>query len=442
MDHYYLSVYPRLQEMHPIKEHPAHSEKVSSMYVHLPFCSRICDFCSYFVKGVGNDKKQIDSYFRLLTQEFDNHQRDTNFSLDYIYFGGGTPSLVPPKTLDAFLGHLQDKGALSDRVLGTVELHPEFFKNSANAQDFFNVMKEHGIRRVSIGYQSSNDGVLEDTNRGHDAGFLQEAVRLICENGFRFNIDLMYGLSGLTAIDWAKSLKDSLAMSSDSISSYFLFVNKRTGMRRDVEEKKIVLPSHREIQIQHIMAQIALEKQGYFELPNDFFTRPTPEFDSSTIVQEKLPSATESLSIGAGSYGFSNRVQYYNQFDLNQYALAVKEGRSTVWMGYQMDDEVLLRRDLMFSFKNAPHINRRLFTERYQKDPVDVFATEMDKLNKLGLVSISTEKVSLTQKGRLIVEEIACQFKDPRVSHTFKKGKNISLLERHSFSPEYRKIDK
>src|SRR3989344_2811310 len=87
MHHYYLSVYPGLQEMHPIEEHLRHPEKVSSMYVHLPFCSRICNFCSYFVKGVGNDKKQIDSYFGLLMQEFDNHLKDVNFDLDYIYFG-------------------------------------------------------------------------------------------------------------------------------------------------------------------------------------------------------------------------------------------------------------------------------------------------------------------------------------------------------------------
>lgn len=440
LNHYYLSVYPGLLEMSPLEELPEPLGKASSMYVHVPFCSRICDFCSYFVRNARGNEDLFANYFKLLGQEFDNHLNQTTVRLGSIYFGGGTPSLTPPEVLGTFLEHLRSRGALDENVLGTVELHPEFFDDSARPQEFFNVMRRFGLRRVSIGYQSSNEGILRETNRGHNTGFLQKAVDFIRRNGFRFNVDLIYGFPGLTFNDWAMSLDDVLIMSPDSVSPYFLFLDERTKMRHDVKEGRLSLPSHREIQVQHLMAQIALERNGYFELPGDFFAKPVSGFNSATAVQTRLPSTSTSLSLGAGSYGFSNRTQFYNQFNLERYASIVEAGGIPVWMGSVMDDETLLRRDIMFSLKNEPHLRRGLFVGRYGVDPFIKFSSEMEKLAELGLLTISDEAVSLTSKGRLVVEEMACQFKDPRVLRRLADGVSLPLLERHNFSPEYPKI--
>ncbi len=442
LDYYYLSVYPGLQEMRDTDTYPEYPERVSTMYIHTPFCSGICNFCSYFVKSTRGETQKIDEYYKLLKKEVDYHATKTKIKLKYLYFGGGTPSLISPETLNSFLLHLDSRGLIDGPLLGTFELHPEFFRDLDNAQKFIDVIKKYGISRVSIGYESSSEKVLSDANRRHTGDFLRSAVEFIRANDLSFNIDLMYGMPGLSMKDWERTLQDAVDVSPDSITPYFLFVDKRTGMYKNVQSGAITLPSHKDIQIQHIMSQIFLEQKGFFELPNDFFVRINGDFDPAILEQNTLPSALASLPIGAGSYGYMSSTQFYTHFDLNRYKDAVDGNGVLIWRGHTMDDETLMRRDIMFLLKNDMQIARKLFVERYGKDIVNEFNPLIDKLYEIGLVIVSEETISLTKKGRLLVEEIACQFKDPRVTVQRDVSKRDStLLERHNYSPTYPKLD-
>ncbi len=134
--HYYLSVWPgllQLPELDP-DDAPPRPGPVRSAYVHLPFCSGLCDFCSYFVT-VAHDDARIARYVDALLAEVDLHRERAELDVSLLYLGGGTPSLVPPAQLDRLLGGLRDRGVLSDEpLLGTVELHPELFADEARAQ--------------------------------------------------------------------------------------------------------------------------------------------------------------------------------------------------------------------------------------------------------------------------------------------------------------------
>ncbi len=440
-DYYYLSVYPGLMEMEDLVQPPKYPEKVSSVYIHMPFCSEICSFCSYFTQRLpAENNHAVSDYFEIVKKEIDNYSKQTEMSLKSIYFGGGTPSLIPPDTLDSFLGHMKSKNFLPEKIFGTFELHPEFFYDMENAQKFVDVMKKYGINRVSIGYQSSNEKILKDTKRRHDKDFLKDAVDFLKKNNLMFNIDLMYGMPDLSIDDWAHSLSDALSVKPNSITPYFFFLNKGTKMSHDFNEGKISLPSHKEIQKQHLMTQIILAAHDYIELPNDFFAKNDKKINVADLKQEKLPSDFSGISVGSGAYGYSNNTQFFNYFNLHKYKEAVEAGRPPVWKGFEMNQETLMRRDIMFSLKNSPYLNRDLFLEKYKEDPVEKFENLMNKLTDLGLITISEKKVCLTQKGKLMVEEIACQFKDPNVQ-TKKDSENNPLLVKHNFSPTYKKID-
>lgn len=442
LDYYYLSVYPGLQEMRDINTYPEYPKEVTTMYIHTPFCSGICNFCSYFVKSTHGDTAKIEDYYELLKKEVDHHATKTQLKLKYLYFGGGTPSLIPPDTLDSFLSYLDAKGALNKPLFGTFELHPEFFEDLDSAQRFIDVIKKYGISRISIGYESSSEKVLSDTNRRHKKDFLRSAVEFIRKNGLSFNIDLMYGMPNLSLEDWERTLRDAIEVNPDSITPYFLFVDKRTGMYKNVQNGVVKLPSHKDIQTQHVMAQMFLEQNGFFELPNDFFARIDGDLDPSVFEQTTLPSQLASLPIGAGSYGYMSRTQFYTHFDLNRYKKAVSEDGPFIWRGVEMDDETLMRRDIMFLFKNGLQIVRKLFVDRYGKDIVKEFGPVLDKLVELDLIILNDATVSLTRKGRLVVEEIACQFKDSRVTvQTNIPARDVTLLERHNYSPTYPKLD-
>jgi len=442
LKYYYLSVYPGLKQMHELTpdEQPELPDKVETAYVHTPYCTGVCDFCSYFLTTVKeDDRSPLTEYLEVVKEEVLQRSVETDLDLSYIYFGGGTPSLIPTPALESFFDFLNEHDVLSPTHYGTIEIHPEFFKDLNRAQEFINILKANGIGRVSVGFQSSDEEILGDTNRRHGTNFLTEALDFLKQNEMLVNLDLIYGLPGLTLPQWERTLRDASAANPDSISTYFLFVNPGTAMRTEIERGNIVLPSHQAAQTQHLMAQLYLQDLGFVELPSDFYAK--TDADSSTFTQDTLPSAGASLPLGAGSYGYYDNTQFFNQFSLQKYRERVTAGESPIWRGHRFEGTEGAHRDMMFSFKNSPYVDRGLFKDRYGIDPVDQFADTFDVLSQYKLVDIDDEsqRITLTPKGRLCVEEICSQFAIPGLADNSVGASRSEKrkLEKHNFVPLY-----
>lgn len=439
LDYYYLSVWPGLRHLQPAAELdlPARPPTVAYAYIHIPFCSGVCDFCSYFLtttKDAATDQR-VNRYLNQLTEQVRIHQRDQQVSLTSIYIGGGTPSILTPEQLDRLLSELRDLRAVAPGLVGTMELHPELFDDHDRLDRTLSVLARHGIGRVSVGYQSGDDALLDATNRRHHAGFLPWAADHLRERGFLFNVDLMYGLPDQRVDDWASSLACALAVRPDSISTYCTFIDPGTPLRRRVDRNPSLLPATEDIQTCHIIAQLALEEAGYYELPNDFYAIPADNPDG--FDQLALPSQTGSLALGAGAYGYYPGVQYVNQMSFAAYGQAIADGRPPIWRAAVLRPEEDLARDVMFSFKNAPKLSLPLFRQRYGTDPLEAFPHEFEELTALRLVEIDADNVRLTAKGRLVVEEIACLFAPQRPEGTVVSRVEANLVRKHHFAPTY-----
>lgn len=438
LDYYYLSIYPSLSEMRPLEsgDYPPYPATVANAYVHIPFCSGVCDFCSYYLVAINPRRRAaIARYLDHVKREFDYHARRTALDIRYLYIGGGTPSLIPPDALDEFLGHLAGHRYLNPAAVGSLELHPEFFNDENSAGDFLDILKRYGINRVSVGYQASDDDILRATKRRHAAGFMSAAMSLLRAKGMMVNIDLMYGLPDQSMASWELSLQDTIAFAPDSISTYFLFVDRETGMYERVRDGRVILPSHREIQTRHLMAQIALEEAGYYELPNDFWARDSG--DPALFRPGRLPSSAVTLPIGPGAYGYYNGAQLANVFNLADYEQRMSAGVSPLWRGYRLNAEEAFHRDVMFSLKNDPYIDCALFRSAYNRNPVERFARIFERLETIGLVMIDGDRINLTQKGRLCVEEISCLFRHPSINIPDSSTSVMKLLQKHNFAPNY-----
>ncbi len=436
LDYYYLSIYPSLAEMRPLAEGdaPPYPATVANAYVHIPFCSGVCDFCSYYLVAISPQRRAaVARYLERVAAEFDTHARHTTLDLTYLYIGGGTPSLIPPEALERFLAHLRDRGYLNPGALGTLELHPEFFADEAAAVHFLRVLRRYGLGRVSVGYQASDDDLLRATKRRHDAGFLAGAMALLRAEGFTVNLDLMYGLVGQSAAAWAMTLADAVAAAPDSVSTYFLFVDRGTGLYERVRRGAVALPTHRAAQTQHLMTQLYLEAHGYHELPNDFWARAVG--DPATFRPERLPSAAVTLPVGPGAYGYYSGTQLANVFDLAEYGRRVDSGQSPLWRGYTLSPDEAFHRDVLFALKNDPFIDCSLFRATYNRDPLEQFAARFARLEALGMVVVEGDHVRLTAKGRLCVEEIAALFRHPAIAPAADAAQ--PLLQKHNFAPTY-----
>ncbi len=438
LDYYYLSIYPSLAEMRPFApgDEPSYPATIANAYIHVPFCSGVCDFCSYYLVAVSPQRRAaVGRYLERVKAEFDFHARRTTLDLTYLYFGGGTPSLIPPDALEGFLSFLAARRYLNPAAMGTLELHPEFFADETAATRFLDVLKRYGIGRVSVGYQVSDDDLLRDTKRRHVASFMGEAMALLRDMGFLVNLDLMYGLAGQSLDSWEKTLTDAVAFAPDSISTYFLFVDRGTRLHERVQDGRVTLPPHRHVQTQHIMAQLALPAAGYHELPNDFWARGVG--DPATFRPERLPSAAATLPIGPGAYGYYGHTQLANVFDLAEYERRMTDGRSPVWRGRRLGAEESFHRDVMFALKNDPFIDCSLFRTAYNTGPLERFPAIFEKLIALDLVEVGGERIYLTPKGRLCVEEIAGLFRHPAIRAAGNEPDAKALLAKHNFAPTY-----
>jgi oxygen-independent coproporphyrinogen III oxidase len=438
LDYYYLSIYPSLTEMRPLAANqlPPYPDRVNNIYIHIPFCSGVCDFCSYYLVALNPRRRAaIGRYLNQVKTEFDFHARHTMLDISYLYFGGGTPSLIPPHVLEDFLAYLSDRGYLNPAALGTLELHPEFFTDEVEADQFLGILHKYGINRVSVGYQASDDGILRDTNRRHTAGFMAGAMARLRNSGFLVNIDLMYGLAGQSLTSWETTLADALAFAPDSISTYFLFVDRGTGLYQQVRRGSVQLPDHRYLQTQHLMAQLYLERAGYYELPNDFWAHGVA--DPARFRPDRLPSSTVTLPIGPGAYGHYCNTQLANVFDLGEYGRRMAAGHTPLWRGYTLSPDEAFHRDLMFAFKNDPFIDCNLFLNVYNRNPLQVFAALFKRLQDYDLVLIEEQTIRLTAKGRLCVEEISSLFRHPDIGPAEYPVSQQRLLEKHRFAPTY-----
>ena len=181
------------------------------VYVHIPFCAHRCDYCDF---ATWTDREHlIDAYVDACVRELEQTYRDAP-AASSVFFGGGTPSLLPPRQLTRIL----DAIAREPGAEVTVECNPD----SVDAQKF-DTYRAAGVNRLSFGVQSMVPHVLQALGRTHDPANVERAVALARAAGFeRCSVDLIYGTAGESIDDWRQSLEGALALGVEHVSAYAL----------------------------------------------------------------------------------------------------------------------------------------------------------------------------------------------------------------------------
>ena len=193
------------------------------VYVHIPFCHRVCPYCSFHKHTPGGIS--IGGFIECLLTEARGRLAAPPGKPRTLYLGGGTPSMLSPTHLSRLLGGLRDIIDFEDLDEVTLEANPATF-DAAKAALF----RELGIRRVSLGIQSFAPHVLETLGREHSPEQAAESVRILRAAGMpSINIDLMFSVPGLGHHDWETTLDTAIALEPDHISAYNLTYEEDTG---------------------------------------------------------------------------------------------------------------------------------------------------------------------------------------------------------------------
>lgn len=240
---------------------PAPTEASAGLYIHVPFCARLCPYCDFDTQD--RELHLIAPYARALVRQVAQLPR---VPLHSVFFGGGTPSVLRPDQVAAVLDAVRARCPLAADAEVTLECNP----NNARVGRLAGY-RAAGVNRLSLGVQALDDGLLRLLGRQHNAERVVQAVAAARAAGFDdVSVDLMYGLPGQTLAQWARTIDAALALEPSHVSAYLLTLEPWTPMGQAVARGALRLPDEDTIAAQYALLGARLAAAGFeqYEISN------------------------------------------------------------------------------------------------------------------------------------------------------------------------------
>ncbi|BCS52976.1 radical SAM family heme chaperone HemW [Geobacter sp. SVR] len=375
------------------------------IYVHIPFCRSKCPYCA-FVSSQGREG-EIDDYVALLLKEMQAVRKKvaTAGPLDSVYFGGGTPSLLPPSQVAALLERVNGLFDLKDDAEITLEANPATIDDRC-----LKAFRTAGINRLSIGVQSFDPRMLALLGRIHSPAQAVDAITSARRAGFgNIGIDLIHALPGQTPAMWRLDLEQALRMAPEHISVYGLSIEEGTPFAERYADDS-PLPDQDLAADMFEEADTLLTAGGYdhYEIAN--YARPgfRSRHNSGYWHRDGY------LGLGAGAHSFLRDsacgTRFGNVPDLEGYAAALDRNDLP-----RCDVSKLSRQEAMAEFmylglRLAEGIRFAAFEKEFGQSPVTLYGEIFQKLSKAGLMEADHCSVRLTRKGMLLSNRVFAMF--------------------------------
>jgi oxygen-independent coproporphyrinogen III oxidase len=371
------------------------SDTIRHIYVHIPFCARICPYCAFYKELL--DRSQTQRFCEALLSELRQHvlarpAAGRRLLPSTIYFGGGTPTALTTAQLEFLLGGFRETLDLSELIEWTTEANP----GSVSARKA-TLLQRLGITRISLGIQSWDDGLLKLLGREHNAKQGEESFAIFRNAGFsNINVDLMFGLPGQTIQQWRSTLERTVALKPEHISTYCLTYEEDTEFFLRHARGEFRQNSDADAEFFEMTMSI-LEEAGYehYEISN--YAR--PGFRSAH--NRSYWSGADYLGVGPSAFSTVGMSRWQNVSDFRRYADAVLSGRSTINSVEQLTPEM----------KRAERIALGLRTiEGAPSKLLEPFPDETREFVRLGLLEEARGSFLLTRAGKSLADSVAEAF--------------------------------
>lgn len=384
------------------------STKEINLYLHLPFCTGKCLYCTY-VTMANQNKEFIDFYLDNVEKEMDLLLKYPNLNkttLTSIYVGGGTPTYLSPKQLERVFKLLNSRFKIKENAEITVEASPETLLTQ-DGKEKLKTLLDNGVNRLSIGFQSFDDDILRLIGRRHNSNQAIEAYNLARKIGFaNINIDLISGLPKQTLEIFQKDLEKIKELSPNSITRYPLTITEGSALWLMHEKNKLSLPTREELIIIDIMTSKFLQKAGYLQKHIWWYIK-KPKYILKAHSQ-RFGKLGEILALGVSGYSFIDNYNYFNYRTINEYLNLIEKNIIPVWKGEKLLTDELIRRLIVLGLRTG--INKEFFKSRFGKEPKEFYSKTWEKLKTLNLVEEDEKFIKLSFKGSLFADEITKQF--------------------------------
>ena len=376
------------------------------LYVHVPFCRLVCAYCDFVT--VGGRADQIPRYVGALLGEM--AMRPASGRLDTVYFGGGTPSLLPAAAVEQVVrAAIERWGGAPAEV--TLEANP-----SAREAPDWRGLREAGVTRISLGAQSLRDADLEALARGHSASEVRAAYTAVRAAGFdNVSLDLIYGIPGQGLGEWRAGLEAALELGPDHLSFYALQLAMapdewaappRPGAlrwrARAAAEQDDGLAAE-----QYRLAEEVLGGAGFQHYELSSWARPGRQSRHNAAYWARRPYT----GIGAGAHSYDGSARRsWNARDLDAYLAAVEAGTSSEAGHEDLDAATRAFEAVALGLRRVDGLDRQRFAAEFGRDPAVHFAEPVRETVAAGLLELDEGRMRLTGAGRLLASEALISF--------------------------------
>lgn len=290
--------------------------KKTGIYIHIPFCRSKCVYCD-FLSAPPTDKNQMIKYISALAEEIEIRAKKTEASLktvDSVFFGGGTPTILPARELIFLLDVLRKSFKLEADAEITVECNP----GTADAAKL-KALKQAGVNRLSFGLQSANDKELKLLGRIHTFAEFSKSFKLAREAGFEnINIDIISAIPGQTLKSFETTLQKVTALKPEHLSCYSLILEEGTPLCEQIEEYPHLPDEDVERQM-YDRAKQFLEENGYMQYEISNYCLKSEKKDFRCRHNLGYWDRNVYFGFGAGAASFDGEVRYKNIADIEDY---------------------------------------------------------------------------------------------------------------------------
>ena len=358
------------------------------IYIHIPFCVKKCDYCDFL--SAPADLETKEKYVEALINEIKlNKNKMSEYVVDTVFIGGGTPSLLEENQISKIMSVLRDNCNMSENPEITIECNPGTITESKLLE-----YKKSGINRISFGLQSANDEELKSIGRIHNyAGFL-ESYNLARKCGFdNINVDLMLGIPNQKIEDLKDSLEKIVNLKPKHISVYSLIVEEETPIEKMINSGKLKLPEEEEERNEYHYTKNYLELNGYkhYEISNFAIDSYESKHNTNCWKQKSY------IGFGIAAHSYMNGVRYSNTTDLKQYL--IKSSKEIKTIHEKQNKEDMQKEYMMLGLRMLDGVKISEFKAKFGENPIFLFRKELEKLVNEELIEIDLDNIKLTNKG-------------------------------------------
>lgn len=375
------------------------------LYVHVPFCEQKCAYCDFFtITDPAREHPLLPDWLGLCLQElrlwFAVNPAMGGHQITTVYFGGGTPSLLPPAQFATFLRELREEFGLNPAAEISLETQP-----GTLAPDDFHALREAGINRFSTGVQTFNPRHLQPTARRHTVEQSEQAILNAKETGATVSLDLICALPGQSLAEWEADVRRALAFEPHHMSVYEMTYHAGTDYYRQwrrgritetAEEARIAMFGR----TRELLAG-ALEQ---YEISN--YSGPGYESQHNSIYWTLQPF----VGLGPGAHSFIGGRRFANPRHAGDYARALGEGRLFARPHDSADPDITLAENLQMALRLRRGMELEVLAERLGQDIRVTRRRALDEAIAASLLEIENGHLRLTETGMLQADSVTEMF--------------------------------